>query len=280
MRTSSSAFSKVAVRRPCPDFLCGAASLAPGKLEDCAAHQAARSAAWRGAASRSLRKLDEAHLAVDGREHTLSPLSSCVSQASGCASTRPRRAAVLAQVTSAPGIRIDIGKRPPSRGRARVRLWVCASSFPVCTPHGPRHDNKPYLHGPAERLYVVHVARPSSTPSNLDRPARPQTRTQACRMVPRAPPSAACDATPSCAHRHAHASRALSWARVSRQHAHSRAVMGTSNAELLPALTTARTTARTTALTTALTPWRPLPWLSPPWPPPPPPPSQPRPLQL
>ena len=50
-----------------------------GKLEDCAVHQAARSAAWRGAASRSLRKLDEAHLAVGGREHTLSPLSSCQS---------------------------------------------------------------------------------------------------------------------------------------------------------------------------------------------------------
>ena len=67
------------------------------KLEDCAAHQAARSAAWRGAASRSLRKLDEAHIAVGGREHTLSPLSSCVSQESGCASTRSRRAAVLAR---------------------------------------------------------------------------------------------------------------------------------------------------------------------------------------
>ena len=38
-----------------------------GKLEDCAAHQAARSAAWRGAASRSLRKLDEAHIACTHR---------------------------------------------------------------------------------------------------------------------------------------------------------------------------------------------------------------------
>ena len=39
----------------------------PGKLEDCAVHQAARSAAWRGAASRSLRKLDEAHIACTHR---------------------------------------------------------------------------------------------------------------------------------------------------------------------------------------------------------------------
>ena len=38
-----------------------------GKLEDCAVHQAARSAAWRGAASRSLRKLDEAHIACTHR---------------------------------------------------------------------------------------------------------------------------------------------------------------------------------------------------------------------
>ena len=67
VRTSSSAFSKVAVRRLSPDFHCGAASLATGKLEDCAAHQAARSAAWRGAASRSLRKLVEAHIACTHR---------------------------------------------------------------------------------------------------------------------------------------------------------------------------------------------------------------------
>ena len=103
-----------------------------GKLEDCAVHQAARSAAWRGAASRSLRKLDEAHIAVGGREHTLSPLSSCQSSKRLRINSSP-----TGRRSSAPGIRIDIGKRPPSRGRARVRLWVCASFFPVCTPHGP-----------------------------------------------------------------------------------------------------------------------------------------------
>ena len=90
-------------------FLCGAASLATGKLEDCAAHQAARSAAWRGAASRSLRKLDEAHLAVGGREHTLSPLSSCQSSKRLRINSSP-----TGRRSSAPGIRIDIGKRPPS----------------------------------------------------------------------------------------------------------------------------------------------------------------------
>ena len=119
-----------------------------GKLEDCAVHQAARSAAWRGAASRSLRKLDEAHIAVGwAGTHSLSSLVLCQSSKRLRINSSP-----TGRRSSAPGIRIDIGKRPPSRGRARVRLWVCASFFPVCTRHGPRHDNKPYIHGPAERL--------------------------------------------------------------------------------------------------------------------------------
>ena len=65
MRTSSSAFSKVTVRSPSP--LRRRFARSHGKLEDCAVHQAARSAAWRGAASRSLRKLDEAHIACTHR---------------------------------------------------------------------------------------------------------------------------------------------------------------------------------------------------------------------
>ena len=98
-------------------------------------------------------------------------------------------------------------------------------------------------------------------------------------------PRPACDATSSSivssqaralvSRQHAH-SRAVMGTAMPRQHAHSRAVMGTSNAELLPALTTALLP----ALTTALTPWRPLPYLSPPWPPPPPPPWRPRPQRL
>ena len=106
-------------------------------------------------------------------------------------------------------------------------------------------------------------------------------------------PRPACDATSSSivssqaralvSRQHAH-SRAVMGTAMPRQHAHSRAVMGTSNAELLPALTTALlpvlTTALLPALTTALTPWRPLPYLSPPWPPPPPPPWRPRPQRL
>ena len=86
-----------------------ARSRSHGKLEDCAVHQAARSAAWRGAASRSLRKLDEAHIAVGGREHTLSPLSSCQSSKRLRINSSP-----TGRRSSAPGIRIDIGKRPPS----------------------------------------------------------------------------------------------------------------------------------------------------------------------
>ena len=120
------------------DFLCARRfARSHGKLEDCAAHQAARSAAWRGAASRSLRKLDEAHIAVGGREHTLSPLSSCVSQASGCASTRPRRAAVLARRESE--LTLVNGPRHLS-----ARLWSCArAALGVCVVLSSVHTTRP-----------------------------------------------------------------------------------------------------------------------------------------
>jgi hypothetical protein len=127
---------------------------------------------------------------------------------------------------------------------------------------------------------------PPPAPPKLDRPPHsPKQERKHAEWSPTHTPRPACDATSSSivssqaralvSRQHAH-SRAVMGTAMPRQHAHSRAVMGTSNAELLPALATALLP----ALLPALTPWRPLPYLSPPWPPPPPPPWRPRPQRL
>ena len=153
MRTSSSAFSKVTVRRPSPDFLHGAASLAPGKLEDCAVHQAARSAAWRGAASRSLRKLDEAHIACTHRgglagTSTLSLLLNGGSRSQGQAPlwSPPGRAVHTVHHTL---ILMPHQTSPRSRFRTRTRHG------PVPGARDPRDD---------ARITQTHTAHTSHAP--------------------------------------------------------------------------------------------------------------------